>query len=506
MKKLLTAAIVIVFLSVMGYAAIPGKISHQGRLTNSQGVPLSGSYKMEFRIYTALTGGTLKWSEIQNPVSVTNGVFMVIMGSNTTIGTDVFDGTDRYLEIWVNDEALSPRITLTSSPHAYVSENAYNIVGSTINTITGKVGILTTSPSSLLDINGGSITVRGAGAGIQVNGQGLFTGNVGIGTLIPSTSLEVMGTAFVNGSSGDPGYWFRKADAGITNLYWGILDTNVGANANQLSILNNSAMTISGASVKMTILENGNIGIGTTNPAQKLAVAGGFSITNGSDVYEFGTNGKFSLRGPNVEILFNSRYNGDWFYISKSSSSSPFMFRRFDYDASGNVSGVVSLMALENTGVLKTKGAMQASSLDLAEVFEVNNTDLEEGDVVVMDETSPEKLKKSCKKEDSTVVGIVCTNPGMILNKIQDDDWMKPIPDTNKMVALVGRVPCKVCDENGPIHIGDMLTTSSTPGYAMRASPIIISGKEIYQTATIIGKSMGILESGQGMITVFILK
>jgi hypothetical protein len=37
-------------------------------------------------------------------------------------------------------------------------------------------------------------------------------------------------------------------------------------------------------------------------------------------------------------------------------------------------------------------------------------------------------------------------------------------------LALAGRVPVKVCIENGPIQIGDMLTTSSTPGFAMKAT------------------------------------
>jgi hypothetical protein len=39
-----------------------------------------------------------------------------------------------------------------------------------------------------------------------------------------------------------------------------------------------------------------------------------------------------------------------------------------------------------------------------------------------------------------------------------------------KPIALAGRVPCKVSTENGPIKAGDLLTTSSTPGHAMKAN------------------------------------
>jgi len=37
-------------------------------------------------------------------------------------------------------------------------------------------------------------------------------------------------------------------------------------------------------------------------------------------------------------------------------------------------------------------------------------------------------------------------------------------------LALNGRVPVKITGENGPIVPGDMITTSSTPGYAMKWS------------------------------------
>ncbi len=69
-------------------------------------------------------------------------------------------------------------------------------------------------------------------------------------------------------------------------------------------------------------------------------------------------------------------------------------------------------------------------------------------------------------------------------------------------VALVGVVPTKVTAENGSIHPGDQLTTSSTPGYAMKASPVLVGGVEIYRTGTILGKAMSALKEGKGMVLV----
>src|SRR6202007_565961 len=49
-------------------------------------------------------------------------------------------------------------------------------------------------------------------------------------------------------------------------------------------------------------------------------------------------------------------------------------------------------------------------------------------------------------------------------------DNTKLITANKTVVGLAGRVPVKVSMENGPIHIGDPLTSSSTPGTAMKAS------------------------------------
>ena len=65
-------------------------------------------------------------------------------------------------------------------------------------------------------------------------------------------------------------------------------------------------------------------------------------------------------------------------------------------------------------------------------------------------------------------------------------------------MALVGIVPTKVSAENGPIKPGTLLVTSSTPGYAMRGSD------REKLTGAIIGKAMGTLDSGKGVIEVLV--
>ena len=105
-------------------AAAPGPsattVNYQGRLADSSGNPLSGSYGMTFALYDASIGGNLVWGpESHAAVPVSDGLFSVGLGSQTDGGipTSVWGG-DRYLEITVGGETLSPRELIRSVPVA----------------------------------------------------------------------------------------------------------------------------------------------------------------------------------------------------------------------------------------------------------------------------------------------------------------------------------------------------------------------------------------------------
>ena len=71
-------------------------------------------------------------------------------------------------------------------------------------------------------------------------------------------------------------------------------------------------------------------------------------------------------------------------------------------------------------------------------------------------------------------------------------------------LAVAGVVPVKVCAENGSIQPGDLLTTSSTPGHAMKAVPVDVAGIEIHLPGTIIGKALEPLTEDLGLIRVLV--
>ena len=97
---------------------------------------------------------------------------------------------------------------------------------------------------------------------------------------------------------------------------------------------------------------------------------------------------------------------------------------------------------------------------DLAERY-YSNEPLEAGEVVAIDNSLGAGVKKSENAYQKDVIGIVATSPGIVLGNEQENAYP---------VALAGRVPVKVTNENGPVYTGDRITASSRPGYAMRAA------------------------------------
>ncbi|OGN28975.1 MAG: hypothetical protein A3I26_03305 [Candidatus Yanofskybacteria bacterium RIFCSPLOWO2_02_FULL_43_10] len=95
---------------------------------------------------------------------------------------------------------------------------------------------------------------------------------------------------------------------------------------------------------------------------------------------------------------------------------------------------------------------------DIAEYYQ-SSQQLEAGDIV---SAGPNGLTKSSGVYDPKVMSIVSTAPNQVIGRLTGTDDVK--------LALTGRVPVKVSLENGPIMPGDRLTTSSTPGVAMKAT------------------------------------
>jgi len=113
MRRSAVAALMVVLLAGTALA-VPKLINYQGYLTDNGGNALNGDYDMTFKVFN---GVTEHWTEDQVDITVTDGVFNVLLGAVTPI--DWVPGADCSLEVTVEGEAIVPKTPLASVPYAY---------------------------------------------------------------------------------------------------------------------------------------------------------------------------------------------------------------------------------------------------------------------------------------------------------------------------------------------------------------------------------------------------
>jgi hypothetical protein len=275
------AGILIVGLLTIASAEIPGKINYQGRLTDTAtGEPLAGPQSMVFRIYDASEDGSELWSETQTVTPDSMGVISVILGHTNPI-TTIFDGPI-WLEVEVDGEILTPRREIVSVPFAFRAAASdslggfdagdYALVnhehdygdghsldaedGDPVDVVyvdeSGNVGVGTAGPGALLHVFDGS-----AGAGSPAGGSELVIeddGNARINLLTPNDAYP--GLTF-----GDP----EDSEAGKIIYSHG----------------SDHMRFVTDGTDRVTITGEGDVGIGTTVPDERLDVTGTIKAASG---------------------------------------------------------------------------------------------------------------------------------------------------------------------------------------------------------------------------------
>jgi hypothetical protein len=164
-------------------------------------------------------------------------------------------------------------------------------------------------------------------------------------------------------------------------------------------------------------------------------------------------------------------------------------------------SGASRVFQVTSSGEVRADGAFRGASFNTgsADVAERINTSewVEAGNVVEIDPDHPGFFRKSTGTYSRRVAGIISEEPGVILgnNSGSQEEW----DDSRPALALAGRVRVLASVENGPIRVGDLLTSSSEPGVAMRATdPEAIMG-------AVVGKAMEELAEGTAKIMVQVM-
>ncbi len=332
-RSLFTMAAIVLLTMLAGSTlwSMPAYISYQGKLTDDMGDPVDSSgLNMQFRIYDNATSGTLLWEE-QQTVAVEDGIYNVLLGSVTsTYGSfdpALFSSDNRWFEVEVDSEVMTPRLQVTSVAYSMQSGNADTLDGLDASALdqaghvadTGNPHSVTaaqTGAATVSDITWGNLSGIPGGFADGVDNTGISSESdptvltsvkdgVSWGELtgipggfadgVDNTGISSESDPTVLASVKDGITWTEVAsrpsglddgdDIGLTSES----DPQVGSNTTNYVPKWNGSALISGS-----MFDNGNVGIGTASPSADLDVNG-----------DINTSGSYWIDGEEAVTIFN---------------------------------------------------------------------------------------------------------------------------------------------------------------------------------------------------------
>ncbi len=337
---------IFLFIILLTAQTVPTVLDYQGSLTDDTGIPLTEDVSISFAIYGVETGGSALWSETQNTVTVTDGLFHVLLGSVTALPESLFDAPDRWVGISVNgDGEMTPRTRLASVPFAFVAANPGPVgpqgeIGPQgpqgVQGDAGPQGDPGTDGLHCWDLDGDAVCdswedvnmdsvcdasdcigpvgpqgpagpVGGSDGQVIYNNGGSAAGamvyyddgtdRLGIGTTDPAAKLDVAGTAKVNGF---------KLSTGASNGH--VLSSDAAGNASWQSL-----SSLGAGAITEVFADNGLTGGGGSGDVH-LNVGVGQGLASGADEIhfdtDFGDNRYLNETDINGTINYVPRYTG----------------------------------------------------------------------------------------------------------------------------------------------------------------------------------------------------
>jgi len=390
--------------------------------------------------------------------------------------------------------------------------------------------------------------VRGEGDYAGVNGLG-FYGVYGKSTSSGSGASGVYGVTSYGPTSGVQGKTTSSADY-ATGVY-GYASATSGLTygvSGQTDSTSDGAKAVVGFATATTGRTRGVYGqtaSGTTNATGVYGVASSTTgDVKGVQGISHSTDAGVAVVGTNYGDRHAGWFGTDNFVAitvkndSPSTTGWPALELQND-DASGHLITAWNGSDLEffvhGDGNVTADGAFTGGGADLAEMIAVTGAraDYEPGDVLVISADQVRAVALSSQPNDTSVIGVYSTQPGFVgrpgadydedkssstqgladerivrnsaaeeveIIELASDGDQDTIP-----VAIAGIVPVKVSAENGPIQPGDLLTTASLVGHAMKAGLVDVGGVGIYRPGTIVGKALEPLAEGTGVIQVLVM-
>ena len=369
------------------------------------------------------------------------------------------------------------------------SRDSWGVFGSSQSSL-GVFG-QSTSPA-----DGTGVLGRYDGLGHAGGGKGVFgySSAIGVGVLgISEFGDGVSGRSNFGGKSGVYGY------TEVASGYGGYFKN--GAAGTGLAGESVSGTAVSAASTSGWGLyahsQTDNGAFGQTFGDGAAGVLGrndGPTGAGGKAVWGYAKNGATGVYGESAQG------DGVWGQSNASDKSGIFGLNTTATGWGGYFVNSAGGEALHAEGNAFINGSMTVKVLtingaDVAEPFAVSTRDVPKGSVMVIDEEHPGQLKMSDRAYDQRVAGILSGANGIRAGICLSQQGFN---DGGQNVALSGRVYVLADASAGAIKPGDLLTTSDTPGYAMRVAD------HARAQGAVIGKAMGSLPEGKGMVLVLV--
>lgn len=241
-----------------------------------------------------------------------------------------------------------------------------------------------------------------------------------------------------------------------------------------------STLTIGSSDNPYNLIVSGNISMSNTGAVNKLSFA--TSTLFESSIASFAGARAFILNASN----FASTSADNYIISLRSNNDSVFsVAANGDVHAKGNYYGASAVL-----GTSTNPG-------DLAERVDIAIDDIAEpGDVMIIDQNAPDTYRRSGLAYEQSVAGIISSNPTIVVGNGKTN--------YTAVIAMVGRVPVKVSNENGNIARGDLLITASTTGFAMKYDPakdnnnkmVAVIGVALESLTTSSGKVLTLIRTG----------
>lgn len=380
-----------------------------------------------------------------------------------------------------------------------------NAPANTSGTLTDQASLLHLDQQNAAHV-GDALLIENAGTG---NALAIYAGNVSNAKAALYVSADASGTGNAikvdyDGSSG------RAVDINANNLENGsglrVISTSNQTHSSRLVNISHQASFSSATSIPATNSLNvlrsftstsGNVSVGPLAPVAQITNTGfesGGTITDTSNVLEI--RQAFSGATGNVLNLWNEGA-GTGLYIQNGSpggsvgKSAQAIYIDSDQTGTSRILTIETNDSSSNNivfnihanGDFQYDGTGSSPAADLAETYPSNDV-LVPGELVSVDPSNNEYVKRTSVSYEAKLFGAVSTKPAIRMGSaVEGYD-----------IALTGRIPLKVSAENGSISIGDPLTSSATPGHAMKAT----------EPGMIVGFALEAHAGGTGEISAFI--